>query len=556
MTAAFAPPGSRPDAKVFRVEDLIRYARAGRIRVPPFQRGFKWERVDVENLVDSIWRGFPVGTLLLWSKPAPAGTAKLGDLSFDVNQQKEAWFVVDGQQRIVSLVSTLVPDTDRRPMFDLYFDLAEGKVTHVGRSEAPATFLPLDRVVDSEDLLAWLDEHRNSLSTEQTRLALRVGKLLREYEIPAYIVDIEDESVVREIFSRTNDTGKRLEASDVFNALHAPLGETPAASLKDVVDRLKGRSLGDIEEVHVLRSILAIEGKDRSGDLSRQLKDVDVPAAVARTEQALERVFAFLAQDAGIPHLRLLPYTSPLAVLSAFFDRFPTPSGRARRLLSRWLWRGIASEELRGDGKGTRPALAALREYPSDEEAAVGVLNTVSPERPSPQPLAAFNLRHARPRVLAIVLVRLRPRDLWSGETMNVQDLLTSTDDVFRQIYGAPDSTPEEQRSLFFSVGNRLLHGLHRDPTPDTTSSFVKKLQARSKLSLPTSSHGVTDTHVLASHGIHGAALGFLEKGDRVSFLEARRDWLEGEATKLIDSRSEWGHADRVSIAAMAGEDD
>jgi len=63
------------------------------------------------------------------------------------------------------------------------------------------------------------------------------------------------------------------------------------------------------------------------------------------------------------------------------------------------------------------------------------------------------------------------------------------------------------------------------------------------------------DAHVLASHGIHGAALAFLEKGDRFSFLETRRDWLEAEATKLIDSRAEWGHADRVSIAAMSEDD-
>jgi hypothetical protein len=560
MTAVAAQTGSRPEARVFKVEDLIRHARAGRIRVPSFQRSFKWERSDVENLIDSVWRGYPIGTLLLWAKPGPAEMVKLGDLTFEVNELKEAWFVVDGQQRIVSLVSTLLRDRPRPPKFDIYFDLVGGAVVHGGRGNLPPTHLPLDRVVDSEDLLAWIDEHREALTPDHRRLALRVGKLVREYEIPAYVVDVEDEAIVRQIFSRTNDTGKRLEASDVFNALHAPFGTKPSASLKDVADRLQARSLGEIDEDSVLRSLLAIEGKDTSGDLSRQLRDVDVPAAVARSERALERVFGFLAQDAGIPHLRLLPYKSPLAVLSAFFDRFATPSPRARRLLVRWLWRGTASEELRGDGKGTRPALEAVRSAGMDEIAAAAVLGTVSAQRPPTPPASAFNLRHARSRVLAMVLVGLRPRDLRTGAPLDMAALLGSTNEVFPQIYGSVrESNGEQKRALLSSVGNRLLHPALGDvdaPAPSDAPSLMKLLQQRSEPLLFPGDQATADNHILASHGVDGAAAALLAKGDRAAFLETRRDQLEADATKLVDGRADWGHSDRVSIAALSDEGD
>jgi hypothetical protein len=538
MVAVTSHAHSRPEARSFRVEDLLRHAQAGRIRVPVFQRAFKWDRDDVRKLIDSIWLGYPIGTLLLWSKKGSAGRVSLGDLTFEVNEQSDAWFVVDGQQRIVSLVSTLLPKA-RPDKFDLYFDLIGNKITHARRGGLPPTLLPLNRVVDSEDLLAWLDENRLGLTQEQTRLALRVGKIVREYELPAYVVDIDDEHVVREMFERTNSTGKSLEVSDVFNALHAPLDRQPAVSLKDVVERLRVRSLGDIEEDHVLRSLLAIEGKDRSGDLQRQLAEVDIPAAVARTERAMERVFGFLAQDAGIPHLRLLPYKSPLTVLSAFFDRFPTPSERARRLLSRWLWRGTATEELRGDGKGMRPALEAVRLAADDEVAAHEILATVSATRPPATTGEPFNLRYAHARVLAIALVELGPRDLRTGDPLDIPALLGSADDVFPQIVThKPASTPPEKASVFSSVGNRSLHPTVKDV------SMLALFQA-----------GLAPS-VLASHGISEAAIHMLGNGDRIGFLETRRDEVEKGAARLVANHAEWGHSDRPSIATLIEQED
>jgi hypothetical protein len=63
MVAAPTPTQARPETRVFRVEELIAHARAGRIRVPSFQHGFRWTREDVQKLIDSIWRGYPIGAL-------------------------------------------------------------------------------------------------------------------------------------------------------------------------------------------------------------------------------------------------------------------------------------------------------------------------------------------------------------------------------------------------------------------------------------------------------------------------------------------------------------
>lgn len=54
------------------VEELLRWAKDGRIRIPNFQRGLTWDAEDKWKLLDSIERGYPIGTLLLWKRPATA----------------------------------------------------------------------------------------------------------------------------------------------------------------------------------------------------------------------------------------------------------------------------------------------------------------------------------------------------------------------------------------------------------------------------------------------------------------------------------------------------
>ncbi len=533
---------------MFRVEELIAHARAGRLRVPSFQRGFRWDREDVQKLIDSIWRGYPIGALLLWSKAGPPGRVPLGDLVFDVGEQRSAWFVVDGQQRIISLVSTLLPAGGRAETFDLYFDLETETIVPPPRGGTTARHLPLDRVVDSEELLAWIDDHRAALAPEQVRLALRVGKALREYELPAYVISADDELAVREIFLRINTTGKALEVREVFDALQAPIDRKPAVSLEEVVDRLRARSLGELDEHQASRAVLAIEQEDPTGSL-QQLAGVNLPAAIERVERALDRVLGFLAQDAGIPHLRLLPYQSPLDALAAYFDRFPMPSPRARRLLTRWLWRGVASGELRGDSKQARAALEAAHAGRSDEEAARGVLATVSARRPELNAGEWFNLRHAHSRIAAIALVELRPHHLRTGALLDVGALLESTDEpvaaILRPI--AAKSSPNLLR-LMASVGNRLLH-----PTLDGEPVLPMLIEA---VQLQPLSGSAASPHVLASHAISADAARALRDDDHVRFLELRRDQIEAAAARLVDRHAEWDHSDRPSIASLIDEED
>lgn len=69
-----------PSARTYTLADLMLQVRAGRVRVPHFQRGLRWTTPDAVALIDSVLRGFPIGSLLLWKRRASAQEFELGQV--------------------------------------------------------------------------------------------------------------------------------------------------------------------------------------------------------------------------------------------------------------------------------------------------------------------------------------------------------------------------------------------------------------------------------------------------------------------------------------------
>ena len=56
------------------INELLNFIMNGNIRIPSFQRGFVWDSDRVAHLMDSIFKGFPFGTLLFWRTRTPLNT--------------------------------------------------------------------------------------------------------------------------------------------------------------------------------------------------------------------------------------------------------------------------------------------------------------------------------------------------------------------------------------------------------------------------------------------------------------------------------------------------
>jgi hypothetical protein len=134
---------TRPKATTLDLEELTQLAWTGRIRIPHFQRPLRWQRGDVIRLFDSIVRGYPVGSFLLWRRTASAEELQFGALRIQAPATGEALWVVDGQQRIISLANALHPDGQQDPRFALAYDLRTEQFVPMPAIEEPAGIVSL-----------------------------------------------------------------------------------------------------------------------------------------------------------------------------------------------------------------------------------------------------------------------------------------------------------------------------------------------------------------------------------------------------------------------------
>ncbi|HEX8232388.1 MAG TPA: DUF262 domain-containing protein [Caulobacteraceae bacterium] len=84
----------------YPLTSLVEDIDSGKIGLPEIQRPFVWPNVNVRNLFDSLYRGYPAGYLLFWETGADATLRAIGA---NAGQKASSLAIVDGQQRLTSL---------------------------------------------------------------------------------------------------------------------------------------------------------------------------------------------------------------------------------------------------------------------------------------------------------------------------------------------------------------------------------------------------------------------------------------------------------------------
>ena len=73
------------------------------LRIPVIQRDFVWNAEDIKELLDSIVRGYPIGSIILWETKGKFPSSPLIDSKKSLTMPVPL-YVLDGQQRLTSLL--------------------------------------------------------------------------------------------------------------------------------------------------------------------------------------------------------------------------------------------------------------------------------------------------------------------------------------------------------------------------------------------------------------------------------------------------------------------
>ena len=533
----------RTDAARYKIEELLSLVQTGRVRIPRFQRGLRWTATDVERLFDSIYKGYPIGTLLFWKRPAGEARLELGSVVIDAPERSDALWVVDGQQRITSLAASLLPSHDARSAeaFDLAFDLATERFMTRRPHDKRETRIPLRQAYDLQQVLGWLRER--ALDEVLEERAFRLADRLRNYEIPAYIVEAEDEQALRQIFDRTNTFGKQMTRAEVFHALHTA-ASPGARDLRSLGDEVAALGYGEFTDNTLLFCVLSVRGPDVLREFRSEFEsEADLAAAFDQARSAIGRMVDFLRNEAAVPHLSLIPYQHLTVGLTRFFSLHPAPDDWCRVLLRRWFWRSAVHGPIAKIGStGTLRATMNAISSDSTYESVRALLELVSDEAKHPA-LGSFGWKIADARIGISALANAQPIDLISDRPIDVTEAIE---------LGGRDS-------LVQLVSNQEHHHAKTIASRVFLSASTLADEAIGVDELVNSLVLARDNdRLLASHAVPAAAVDALGRGKVTQFLQLRWEFLRDVVWDFVDSRAEWERPTRprvgdIRIAAGSG---
>ena len=378
------------------VGELIDMIKRKEIELPEMQRRYVWKSTKVRDLLDSLYRGYPSGAILLWDTDEQVETQgfAVGQEGSSIHKSK---LLLDGQQRLTSLSAVLrgepVVVRGRRRPIELLFNLDHpenlSEVTEVDDDseldELQAN--PTDENESSEDdeaidssspsdiqlqlesmtfivknskmasLSNWIDvsdvfanednveliRQAGVTSMDDPRFKIYNDRLNRLRKVKQYIyrLDILERTLsyeeVAEIFVRVNSLGVKLRGSDLALAQVTARWRGSLAIFQKYSETCTEQGFR-LDTGHHLRTAVSIASSQCKFKVVSSLKTDDIKDAWDVTKRSTDFALNFLKANCGITSPALL--SSPLLVtaLAYFankrdFSISPEEAGELRRYL-------------------------------------------------------------------------------------------------------------------------------------------------------------------------------------------------------------------------------
>ena len=166
----------------------------GDIILPEFQRPLVWKRSQILELADSIYRNYPIGSMLLWETHQKLESKRtIADLEVGARSEKyPVNYLLDGQQRLSTICGMLYREPgDPRSVWNIIFDLRTQKFSHVDHTDDLSVYqVPLRRLTDP----AGYFRHLASIDDADARAAADLlFNRFKDYQVP--LVTLGDMSI-------------------------------------------------------------------------------------------------------------------------------------------------------------------------------------------------------------------------------------------------------------------------------------------------------------------------------------------------------------------------
>ena len=337
-----------PEPTTKNFSNLMNDVFTGKLKIPQFQREYVWSMQKSAKLLDSIVKGYPVGTFIIWkTKERLRSVRNIGDLDLpEPDKGDYVNFVLDGQQRITSLVAALKGETIKR---------SDGREEDFSR-----IVIDLD-AEENESVVKTYDDKSEQHTTIQLNTLLYGGLIaLTEYDrkyhrklddykkrIESYnysIIQVSDTpiDIATEIFTRTNEGGTRLSTFEIMVAKTYDYDKNFDLSerFKALIESLEDVDYETLPDSSVLQTVSLVLTKECRRKVILSLEKEEIIKKWDGVMDAIKLAVDYFRDYYRIPVSNLLPYKTLVVPFAYFFYHHKgKPYGDKQRYLNDFFWR-------------------------------------------------------------------------------------------------------------------------------------------------------------------------------------------------------------------------
>ncbi|HDK16769.1 MAG TPA: DUF262 domain-containing protein [Nitrospirae bacterium] len=343
----------KPDSKKY--SDLISEIQTGIIKIPKFQRDFVWSIDKTAKLLDSILKGYPIGTFILWQTDERINDIKnVGNLEIPHTPDgTKVQYVLDGQQRITSLYAAYlgakIQKVGEKKITD-YSDIVVNLDTDINENgEQAISAEPTgEKYVSLNTVLNFSFSKAKALSDKFSEEELEridsYSTAFKTYEFSTVVLRKEDIDSAIEVFTRINTGGQTLTLFEIISAKtydekqHFDMQAKWADFIKELKE-IKYESISSTVVLSILSLVLS-RTKECKRKTILTLDKQDIIDTWDKVISALKDSIDYFRTTYRIPVSHLLPYDSLLVPLAYFFyHKQDRPEAEQRKYLEEFFWR-------------------------------------------------------------------------------------------------------------------------------------------------------------------------------------------------------------------------
>lgn len=335
------------------IREVIEQVESGQIRIPAFQRGFVWEPERVAQFIDSVYKVYPFGSLLLWRTNEQLKVERqLGP--FELPAPKADYpidYVLDGQQRVTSAYATFQTTQaleQTEDWKDIYFDYSVNDDAQDPQFFALAPYEVNDAKHFPVRVLFDTTAYRKATKAFNDDLATRIDKMqarFKEARLPVEIFRTNEKATVAVIFERINRQGVPLDTLQLLSAWTWSEDFQLQSEFSELIEELgsKGFDAGSFDENLLLRCAAAVLVADPRPEAIVLIPGEQIRNRFDEVINGILGALDFCEMNLGVRRIENLPFQTLLVPLSVFFaisgtKQIVVNESQRKRLLN-WIWK-------------------------------------------------------------------------------------------------------------------------------------------------------------------------------------------------------------------------